>query len=109
MKDRFTYQVLGNQTWDRNDDNIDVEIELATGGRFSATFFTLRNIKSLFEKNRATGECASGLYLWSLNMILVENLESHTIERTIASLIDQDELASACFRCPSSVSWPSGD
>ncbi len=98
MPDHFKYHVLACQTWDIQDDNIDVEIELSDGSKYTATFFTLRNIRSLFEKNRATGECVSGLYLWSSSMILVENLESSTIERTIGGLLEEGELASACLR-----------
>jgi hypothetical protein len=97
MHDDFTYQVIG-QAWDIHDDNIDIEISLPDGRRYSATFFTLSNIESLFEKNRRTGECDSGLYLWASDMVIVRDLEQQTIERTIASLIEQDELSSACHR-----------
>jgi hypothetical protein len=41
--------------------NVDVEVELADGSLWSATFFTLANIKALFEKNHRTGECGGGL------------------------------------------------
>jgi hypothetical protein len=98
MKYSFWYEVIGGQAWDVHDDNIDVQIRLPDGSMYAATFFTVRNINSLFTKNRATGECASGLYLWAANMILVDNLERGTIERAIASLIEEGELASACQR-----------
>ena len=80
------------------DDNVDVEIELSDGNRYSATFFTLMNIQSLMKKNKLTGECAGGIYLWSSNMILVENLHLETIERTIAGLVQEGELDTACCR-----------
>lgn len=95
---RFEFVILGDQSWDVEDDNVDVEIVLQSGARFSATFFTLRNLSSLFAKNRITGECAAGLYLWASNMVIVESLDRDTIGRAIQGLIDDSELESACLR-----------
>jgi hypothetical protein len=69
------------------DDNVDVEVIFDNGLRFSATFFTLKNIHSLFEKNRRTGECKKGLYFWCVDMIIVEKLSRHIIAKTVAALI----------------------
>jgi hypothetical protein len=96
VETQFTFRILGCQSWNLCDDNVDVEIELSDGNRYSATFFTLMNIQSLMKKNKLTGECAGGLYMWASNMILVENLCLETIERTIAGLIQEGELESAC-------------
>ena len=71
----FTYHIVGRQSWDVYDDNMDVEIVLPTGERYAATFVTVENISSLFKKNRVTGECASGSYLWVADMIIVQRLE----------------------------------
>lgn len=92
----FSFRVLGCSTWDERDDNVDLEITLDDGRRFGATLFTLSNLQSLFKKNRATGECADGTYLWAANMILVEKLDQATITRTIADLIASGELETAC-------------
>jgi hypothetical protein len=61
----------GDQPLCRMNDNVDVEVRLSDGSRWSGTFFTIRNVRALFTKNRATGECANGLYLWAADMILV--------------------------------------
>jgi hypothetical protein len=95
---RFTYSVLGCQTWDASDDNIDVEITLSDERKYSATFFTISNIRTLMNKNRLTGECAGGIYFWAANMIVVEDLESETIRRTVAGLIKDGEIDDACYR-----------
>lgn len=100
MAANFTYRILGCQTWDVYDDNVDVEIELSHDRRYSATFFTISNIRTLMDKNKITGECSGGLYLWASNMIIIENLESETIERTIAGLIEDEELDAVCYRIP---------
>ena len=98
MATNFTYRILSCQTWDIYDDNLDVEIDLSDGRGYSATFFTIPNIRTLMNKNRVTGECSGGLYLWASNMIIIENLGSDTIERTIAGLIEDKEIDAVCYR-----------
>ena len=77
--------------------NVDVEVR-DSSGRWSATFFTLDNIRSLFEKNASTGECAGGLYLWAADMILVWTLDRATIEHTVADLRATGEFETAFAR-----------
>jgi len=94
----FQAQVVGPQVWNPSTDNVDVEVTLADGGRFGATFFTLENVRRLFQKNRATGECSGGLYLWAANMILVEELTMEVIRRTVEDLLDNGEFFAAFSR-----------
>ncbi|MES2933726.1 MAG: hypothetical protein V4805_09600 [Pseudomonadota bacterium] len=76
-------------------DNVDVEITLENGEKYSATFFTLTNIEMLFKKNRLTGECNAGLYFWATDMILVETLTEKVIRDAIIGLIFSDEIGTA--------------
>ncbi len=94
----FSFRVLGSQTWDIDDDNVDIEIEVNGMVRYSATFVTPQNITSLFAKNRLTGECAAGTYLWAANMIIVQDLQMETIRQTIEDLLRSGELGSACHQ-----------
>jgi hypothetical protein len=91
----FSVHVIGAQVWDPNQDNLDVEVWFPDGRRFGATFFTLQNVQRLFEKNRATGECGAGLYLWASNMILVRELSMAAIESTVKDLMDKGEFEQA--------------
>jgi hypothetical protein len=95
MKEGFRVRVVGPQIWDPSTDNVDIEITLEDGGRFGATFFTLENVKRLFEKNRATGECSGGTYLWAADMILVKDLTMDVIRTTVHDLLDSGEFYSA--------------
>jgi len=94
----FRLRVVGAQMWDPYADNVDVEVTLADGGRFGATFFTLENVKRLFQKNRASGECNSGTYFWAANMILVKDLTMEVIQTTVQDLLDSGEFYSAFSR-----------
>ncbi len=94
----ITFELLiTSDEFDIYDDNVDVEISL-DGDVYYATFFTLTNIKSLFKKNRNTGECRSGLYLWASDMILVETLSKDVIQHTVEDLITSGELYIACSK-----------
>ena len=91
----FRVRVVGAQIWDSLTDNVDVEVTLKDGRRFGATFFTVQNVKKLFDKNRATGEWAGGLYLWAANMILTENLTMDVIEKAVEDLLENEEFFTA--------------
>ncbi|MFZ6680947.1 hypothetical protein [Undibacterium sp. Tian12W] len=78
------------------DENIDVQIDLLDGRKFTATLFTLRNLTYLLDKYRTTGECANGTYIWAADMIVVESLDEATIQKTIASLIETGDIEFAC-------------
>jgi hypothetical protein len=91
----FRVRVVGPQVWDPATDNVDVEVTLADGRRFGATFFTLENISRLFDKNRETGECNGGAYFWSADMIIVQALTSDVIHETVRSLLADGEFHSA--------------
>lgn len=91
----FQIHILGEGARDVANDNVDVEVQLHDGRRFVATFFTLRNLESLFEKNKRSGECRSGTYLWASDMILVEELSKEAIERTVEGLLEDGEFEAA--------------
>ena len=88
----------GSQPLNSANDNVDVEVRLSDGSRWSASFFTLDNVNALFAKNRVTGECASGLYLWAADMILVERLDERVIRDTIDDLVETGSFSSAFGR-----------
>jgi hypothetical protein len=83
---------------DSIDDNVDVEVEFADGSRYAATFFTLKNLESLFKKNERTGECKGGLYLWASDMVIVLTLSEATIDETVAELVATGEFEGAFSR-----------
>ncbi len=88
----------GLELLDPVDENVDVEVEFADGSRYAATFFTLENVRQLFEKYQQTGECSGGLYLWSSNMIILKELSRATISATVSDLIAQGEFEAAFFK-----------
>ncbi len=99
MNDNFELTIYaGSKGIDRVSDNVDVEIKLASGEIYTATFFTLDNLKKIFEKNRNTGECANGIYFWAVDMIIVPTLSERVMNETISDLIATDELRLICTK-----------
>ncbi len=95
MKTIRSIRVVSPRPWDVADDNVDVEVCLSDGSVYGATFFTLGNLESRFEKNSRTNEYAGGLYLWAADMIVVRTLTQDAIERTVRDLLSQGDLESA--------------
>jgi hypothetical protein len=84
-----------------DNDNVEVEVTLPSGVRYWATFFTMENIRSLFEKNARTGENASGTYFrWASNMIIVKTLTREVIERTIMDLVASERFETTFLALP---------
>ena len=78
--------------WNYDDSNTDVLVIWEDKSRWVASFFSYKNIQTLTEKNRKTGECQGGSYFWSSNMILIENTSRKHIEDVVAGLIQKDQF-----------------
>jgi len=74
------------------DNNDDVHVYLPDGRHYTATFYTIENLRSLFRKNRSTGECASGTYLWGSGMIVVERFTEEVLLATIDDMLAEGEF-----------------
>lgn len=79
---------------DPNNDNVDVEVIFPNGESFSAVFFTVQNIESLMKSYKLTGECSDGLYFWTSDMIIVQQLSEKSICETIDKLLVEGDFES---------------
>lgn len=78
--------------WNPDDANSDVIVRFYNGERWAATFFSYKNILSLAEKNRDTGECLGGKYFCATDMILVDEISRPRLEEVVGDMIEQDEF-----------------
>lgn len=92
---RLVIQVSDLDEIDQENDNIDIKVYFADGRSYSATLFTLKNIRSLMKRYKDTGECLSGLYFYAADMVIVERLTIEVIERVVDGLIESGEYTSA--------------
>lgn len=85
---------------DELDNNSDVIFELEDGSKWSASFFTYPNIKTLQKKNQTTEECLSGCYFCATDMILISDLRKETILNVIQHLLLRNEVELYCTKLP---------
>ncbi len=78
--------------WDPADCNSDVMVSFCDGAEWVATFFTYRNIATLTDKNKRTGECLWGKYFWASDMIILDELTRERVEEVVAYLIETGEF-----------------
>ena len=74
------------------DGNEDIFVEFSNGDRYVATFFTYKNIETLRQKNKKTGEELYGKYFWSSDMILIDDLSLETLKEVIDDLLKNNDF-----------------
>ena len=91
MKSRFTLELI-HETFDTDDDNIDAIVRIDDVRSFGVTFFTLKNISTLFEKWKISGENFNGSYFSAIDCVIVEKLEYSLLRQVIADMLQQNDM-----------------
>lgn len=86
---QFRVNWYSSQPYNVESEAIDVRITTKDGEEYQANFTTRKFLDYLFEKNKRTGECASGTYFCMPGMIVVERLTDENIKRTIDDLVER--------------------
>ena len=68
---------------DPEDDNVDVEIDLADGGVVTATFITPRNIVTLLSRWKVSGEYGGGVALQIKDLVVLPDLSLASIRAAL--------------------------
>ncbi len=91
----YRLEIVGEGQINPSNDNVDVWVYTEDGSRYSATFFTVRNIETLMDRWRESGECAGGTYFWCIDAIIVRELSEATIRSTVDDLFANGEFYKA--------------
>lgn len=95
MEIDFKLRILHEISSEEND-NVDVVVVLnGEGVCYTATFATIGNIIELIDKYKASGECLSGKYFWSINLIIIERVNLKFIEEAVFDLLRCGQFFSA--------------
>ena len=86
------------EPWDPRDEASDVVVTMPGGDRWIASFVAYGHLPTLVARNRESGECLGGIYLWATDLILVEEISRPTIEAVVADLIRDGGFESAFTR-----------
>ncbi|MBC7770920.1 MAG: hypothetical protein H7210_00360 [Pyrinomonadaceae bacterium] len=68
-------------------EEIDIFVQLENGLKYSCVMMTLRCARAKMTRYAKTGENASGLYLWTRNLILIDRMTEECIRRVVNDLI----------------------
>ncbi|WP_101254436.1 hypothetical protein [Streptomyces barkulensis] len=63
--------MLGAEDDKENVENVDAELTLPDGTRWSATFMTLRAIAQVMDRWKETGECSGGAYFQCPDLVII--------------------------------------
>ncbi len=72
--------------------NVDVEVRLPDGSRWSATIFTITEVERLMARWSDTGEALSGRYFWCQDGLIVKEPGILPMAEVIKGLHDSGEL-----------------
>lgn len=76
--------------------NIDFWIK-TDGKAYLGSATTTENIQSIMEKNKQTGECASGAYHWQTNVIILNQFTVECLVLAVTDIIEDEELDSIFY------------
>jgi hypothetical protein len=74
------------------EENVDVDVRLADGSRWSATMFTVAEVKGLMARWAETGECGGGSYFWCADGLIVGEKGVRAMTRVLLALQDSGEI-----------------
>jgi hypothetical protein len=94
MERKFEIEFV-NPVEDIEDDNIDIFIKFDTGEAYAATVFTPKNILTLMNRWKQSGECLGGSYFWVEDMIIVERLTMDIVHDAVNAVIESGKLEKA--------------
>ncbi|MFE7116126.1 hypothetical protein ACFU99_11975 [Streptomyces sp. NPDC057654] len=72
--------------------NVDVEVRLADGSRWSATVFTVAEVERLMESWSRSGEALGGRYFWCADGLVVRDSGIDAMTQVIRGLLDAGEF-----------------
>ncbi len=78
--------------------NVDVEVRLMDGSRWSATVFTLAEVDRLMKSWAASGEALDGRYFWCSDGLIVRDPGIESMSGVIAGLLDSGEFSQVLQR-----------
>ncbi|MFD4632054.1 hypothetical protein ACFVYR_26660 [Streptomyces sp. NPDC058284] len=88
--DRFTALfMLGADDRAEDVENVDAELRLPDGTRWSACFMTLREIAAVMDRWKQTGECAGGAFFQCADLVVVPTAGVDAMTAAFHAILDE--------------------
>ena len=65
----------------------DVIVQLSSGEKYIASFFTFKYLTTIREQNLGTGNFMDGKYFWAKNMLLIDECSERNVRLVINHLL----------------------
>ncbi|TXL84518.1 hypothetical protein [Streptomyces sp. IB2014 016-6] len=78
--------------------NVDAEVRLPDGSRWSATIFTVAEVERLMTRWAGTGEALNGRYFWCSDGLIVKEPGVLPMAKVVMALLDNGEFHQALQR-----------
>lgn len=73
-------------------ENVDVFVRLADGSEWTATVFTLAEVRRLMDRSAVSGEAQAGAYFWCWDGLIVRDAGVAAMVEVLAGLVGSDEV-----------------
>lgn len=90
--------MLGSDDDANTVENVDVEVVVDDGSRWSATLVTLAEIGRLMSRWKATGECLHGAYFQCADLVVVEQGGIAAATELLRQLVDSGQIRDVLVR-----------
>ncbi|MFI7117381.1 hypothetical protein [Amycolatopsis sp. NPDC049868] len=85
------HYIIGDREDPEQAENIDVEVRLPDGSRWSATMFTVAEVERLMEQWAQTGECGGGSYFGCSDGVIVREPGVSFMTEVLIGLHDDED------------------
>ncbi|GGU94305.1 hypothetical protein GCM10010211_71750 [Streptomyces albospinus] len=79
-------------------DNVEVEVRLRDGSRWSATMFTVAQVEVLMKRWAASGEALGGRYFWCSDELIVHDAGIGSMTQVLTGLMENGEFTQVLHR-----------
>jgi hypothetical protein len=73
-------------------ENVDVFVQLADGSKWTATVFTLAEVRRLMDRWAVSGEARAGAYFWCWDGLIVRDAGVAPVVEVLAGLVASGEV-----------------
>ncbi|MFF2554746.1 hypothetical protein ACFVUS_27345 [Nocardia sp. NPDC058058] len=79
-------------------ENVDIEVRLPDGSRWSATMFTVAEVQRLLTRWSETGECMGGSYFWCSDGVIVRDPGVKAMTGVLIGLHDDEHALASVLQ-----------